>query len=161
MAREHQRQLIWRIKSQSIKDNLSSGEGPNNLLAVENAATGANKPGWMMQSDVLSPLAPVSNVRSDTFIVRVMGETWSEWLDNDSESKVIKPSSKAWIELTVQRTPDYVKADLILLIDDRMNLLKIEILMDYWDDDPSMDEHWLDINENGDIVEQTRLARSG
>ena len=60
--------INWRIKSKSIKDNLSSGEAPDNLLAVENAATGANKPGWLMQSDVLSPLAPVSNVRSDTFI---------------------------------------------------------------------------------------------
>ena len=27
-----------------------------------------------MQSDLLSPLAPVTSVRSDTFVVRVMGE---------------------------------------------------------------------------------------
>ena len=140
--------INWRIKSKSIKDNLSSGEAPDNLLAVENAATGANKPGWLMQSDVLSPLAPVSNVRSDTFVIRVMGETWSEWT-NDSESKVIKPSAKAWIELTVQRTPDYVKADL-----DPPHRRPHEPFEDrnfngYWDDDPTMDEHWLDLNENG------------
>ena len=38
------------------------------LLAVENLATAANKPGWLMQSDVLTPLASVSSVRSDTFV---------------------------------------------------------------------------------------------
>ena len=152
--------INWRIKSKSIKDNLSSGEAPDNLLAVENAATGANKPGWLMQSDVLSPLAPVSNVRSDTFVIRVMGETWSEWT-NDSESKVIKPSAKAWIELTVQRTPDYVKADL-----DPPHRRPHEPFEDrnfngYWDDDPTMDEHWLDLNENGDIIEQPDLPGVG
>ena len=51
------------------------GEAPDNLLAVENVATAANKPGWLMQADVLTPLAPVSSVRSDTFVIRVMGES--------------------------------------------------------------------------------------
>ena len=37
---------------------LEYGEAPENFLAVENLATGANKPGWVMQSDLLSPLAP-------------------------------------------------------------------------------------------------------
>ena len=50
------------------------GEAPDNLLAVENVATAANKPGWVMQSDILSPLAPVTSARSDTFVIRVMGE---------------------------------------------------------------------------------------
>ena len=38
---------------------FSNGEAPENLLAVENVATGANMPGWLTQGDVLSPLAPI------------------------------------------------------------------------------------------------------
>ena len=59
----------------NYEDTFSYGEAPENLLAVENVATAANKPGWVMQSDLLSPIEPVSAVRSDTFIVRIMGET--------------------------------------------------------------------------------------
>ena len=80
------------------------GEAPDNLLAVENVATAANKPGWLMQADVLTPLAPVSSVRSDTFVIRVMGESPSI---NDQPL-----SSRAWIELTVQRVPDYINSEL-------------------------------------------------
>ena len=47
-----------------------NGEAPDNLLAVENVATAANKPGWLMQADVLSPLAPVTAVRSDKRVGR-------------------------------------------------------------------------------------------
>ena len=43
---EHQRQLIGELKAKSIKDNLSSGEAPNNLLAVENVANGC-KQTWL------------------------------------------------------------------------------------------------------------------
>ena len=80
------------------------GEAPENLLAIENVATAANKPGWLMQSDVLSPLAPVSNARSDTFTIRVMGEPKAV------RSKKI--NSRAWLEITVQRIPDYIKPEL-------------------------------------------------
>ena len=82
---------------ESVRDDLISypstnfGEAPENLLAVEHLATGANKPGWVMQSDILSPLMPVTSARSDTFIIRVMGET-----NNDSPAK-------AWAELVVQK----------------------------------------------------------
>ena len=44
------------------------GEAQENFLAVEHLASAANKPGWVMQSDILSPLAPVSTARSDTFV---------------------------------------------------------------------------------------------
>ena len=47
-------------------------------MAIENLATAANKPGWLMQSDDIEPLAPVTSARSDTFVIQVMGETWSE-----------------------------------------------------------------------------------
>ena len=72
------------------------GEAPENLLAIENVATAANKPGWLMQSDVLSPLAPVSNARSDTFTIRAYGDV-EDPLSGEIQSQV-------WCEATVQRT---------------------------------------------------------
>ena len=57
-----------------------------------------------MQSDILSPLAPVTSARSDTFVIRVMGENQKK--DNNQNQ------GRAWIELTVQRTPDYIKSAL-------------------------------------------------
>lgn len=138
--------LNWKLETFDYTESFKYGEAPENLLAVENAATGANKPGWLMQSDVLSPLVPVTSVRSDTFTVRVMGETWSE-LSADAE-KVYKPSSKAWIELTVQRTPDYVKADLDEPYHRPHEPFEDRNFNGFWDDDPSHEEHWLDLNEN-------------
>ena len=46
---------------------------------------------------MLTPLAPVSNVRSDTFVVRTYGEVRSDGS---------KP--RAWCEAIVQRIPEYV-----------------------------------------------------
>ena len=112
------------------------GEAPENLLAVENLATGANKPGWVMQSDLLSPLAPVSSARSDTFTVRVMGESGKD------------KTSNAWIELVVQRTPDYVKSDLDAPHHRPHEPFKDKNFNGYWDN--GYNEHWIDLNRNGD-----------
>ena len=117
------------------------GEAPENLLAVENVATAANKPGWLMQSDVLSPLAPVSNARSDTFTIRVMGEPKS------IGSK--KMNSRAWLEITVQRIPDYIKSDLDAPHHRPHEPFEDRNFNGYWDNDPSFVEHWLDLNQNG------------
>ena len=112
------------------------GEAPDNLLAVENVATAANKPGWLMQADVLTPLAPVSSVRSDTFVIRVMGESPSI---NDQPF-----SSQAWIELTVQRVPDYINSEL-----DAPHHRPHEPFEDAnFDGIWNGDEHWLDLNKN-------------
>ena len=119
----------------------SFGEAPDNILAVENVATAANKPGWVMQSDVLSPLAPVTSVRSDTFIIRVMGEP--------KRTNSTKIPAKAWIELTVQRTPDYVKPHLDAPHHRPHEPFEDRNLNGYWDNDPSFSEHWLDLNQNG------------
>ena len=125
----------------NYEDTFYYGEAPENLLAVENVATGANTPGWVMQSDLLSPLAPVTSARSDTFIIRVMGEN----LKNEND----QTQSKAWIELTVQRVPDYVKSDI-----DHPHHRPHEPFEDrnfngYWDaDTPSSPEHWIDLNQN-------------
>lgn len=119
------------------QNTFMNGEAPDNFLAVENVATAALKPGWLMQADVLTPLAPVSSARSDTFTIRVMGEN----LPTDGQGF----SSRAWIELTVQRTPDYVKADL-----DAPHHRPHEPFEDanfdgIWN---GREEHWLDLNQN-------------
>jgi hypothetical protein len=151
--------ISWRIQSKSNKKNLSNGEAPDSLMAVENLATGANKPSWLMQSDVLSPIAPVSSARSDTFVIRVMGETWSE-VDKRTE-RILKRSSKSWIELTVQRTPDFVKSDLDAPHRRPHEPFEDRNLNGYWDDDSSMDEHWLDLNENGNYIDLPDLPGVG
>ena len=76
---------------------FSHGEAPENALATANAVSGAMMPGWLSQADVLTSLAPVANVRSDTFVVRSYGELNSEGL---------KP--RAWCEAIVQRIPEYL-----------------------------------------------------
>jgi len=55
-------------------------------------------PGWVLQSDVLRPLAPILNARSDTFTIRGYG-------DVQSQGNI---KAKAMCELVVQRVPEYV-----------------------------------------------------
>ena len=62
---------------------------------------GAGLPGWLMQSDILRPLAPVLNARSDTFIIRGYGDVKTR-----TTTRV-----KALCEAVVQRVPDYVNPD--------------------------------------------------
>ena len=109
-------------------------DAKENILAVESTATGACKPGWVLQSDILAPLAPSMTARSDTFVIRVMGETNQ------------KNAAKTWIEVVVQRTPDYVKPDL-----DAPHHRPHEPFMDqnlngYWDE--ATDEPWTNLNYN-------------
>ena len=138
-----------------IKDDLDIygstkfGEAPENILAVENLATGANKPGWVMQSDILSPLAPVSAARSDTFTIRVLGETSSS------------NTARAWIELVVQRTPDYIKPDLDPPHHRPHEPHKDLNLNGYWDDSGKLNEQWLDLNRNGELVARPDLPGVG
>ena len=137
----------------SIRDDIITypstkfGEAPENLLAVEHLATGANKPGWVMQADLLSPLAPVSSARSDTFVIRVMGET-----NSDSPAR-------AWIELVVQRTPDFVKPDIDPAHHRPHEPFKDKNNNGYWDN--GFNEHWLDLNRNGDSLAQPDLPGVG
>ena len=90
-----------------------------------------------MQADILSPLAPSLSPRSDTFVIRVMGETNT------------KSSAKTWIEVVVQRTPDYVKADI-----DAPHHRPHEPFMDqnlngYWDEGLDQGpEPWTNLNYN-------------
>jgi len=124
------------------------GEAPENFLAVEHLASGANKPGWVMQSDILSPLAPVTSARSDTFTIRVMGET-----DGNMPART-------WIELVVQRTPDYVKADVDAPHHRPHEPFKDLNLNGYWDNSDNVPETWIDLNRNGDKQDTPDLPGS-
>ncbi len=62
------------------------------------AATGA--PTYLMQQDILSRLGSFLTVRSDTFKIRAYGEI------RNPVSGVVE--AKAWCEMTVQRTPEYM-----------------------------------------------------
>lgn len=61
-------------------------------------STGA--PGFLLQGDLLAPLAPAMSARSDTFRVRAYGEA-----RNPATGDVI---GEAWCEAIVQRRPEYV-----------------------------------------------------
>jgi hypothetical protein len=122
---------------ENYADTFFYGEAPDNLLAIENLATAANKPGWLMQADVLTPLAPVSSARSDTFVIRVMGEA------PQVDDQVF--TSRSWIELTVQRIPDYVKSHL-----DAPHHRPHEPFGDIdFNGYHNNEEPWLDLNQNG------------
>jgi hypothetical protein len=61
--------------------------------------TGVGIPGFLTQVDVLQPLAPVINCRSDTFTIRGYGEA------KDAAGKVL---ARSWCEAVVQRMPEFV-----------------------------------------------------
>jgi hypothetical protein len=62
--------------------------------------TGAGLPGYFKQQDILRPLAPIMTTRGDTFIIRAYGES----IDPITQ----KVTGRAWCEITLQRTPDYL-----------------------------------------------------
>lgn len=57
-------------------------------------------PVYINQADILTPIAPVIQARSDTFVVRGYGETRSP-----DGTRVL---ARAWCEAVVQRVPDYL-----------------------------------------------------
>lgn len=65
----------------------------NNIIA------GLGAPGIVSQIDVLNAIGPNLTARSDTFVVRAYGEA----LDNAGN-----PIGKAWVEVVVQRTTQYM-----------------------------------------------------
>ena len=70
-------------------------------FATPEAAEGsrlAGIPGYVIQSDLLKPIANTLSVRDDTFRIRAYGESLN------SEGKVV---ASAWCEAIVQRMPEY------------------------------------------------------
>jgi hypothetical protein len=66
---------------------------------IPNPNTGTNTPGWLSQGDLLNALAPFITPRSDTFVIRSMGEA------KDSGGRVI---ARVRLEAVVQRVPNFV-----------------------------------------------------
>lgn len=60
----------------------------------------AGFPGYALQADLLSPLAPALSARSDTFVIRAYGDAV-----NSANGNV---EAQAWCEAIVQRLPDFV-----------------------------------------------------
>lgn len=56
-------------------------------------------PGYLMQNDLLTTLAPRITARGDTFVVRAYGEA------RGAKGDI---TAKAWCEATVQRLPEYI-----------------------------------------------------
>ena len=57
-------------------------------------------PAYISQADILQPIAPIINARSDTFLIRTYGEA----LAPDGKTVL----AKAWCEAVVQRYPEYL-----------------------------------------------------
>lgn len=64
-----------------------------------NGSRFAGIPGYVIQSDILKPIANTLSVRDDTFRIRAYGESL------DRAGNVV---ARAWCEAIVQRVPDYV-----------------------------------------------------
>ena len=135
------------VRMESYTNAFEHGEAPDAILGVENVASAAQIPGWLTQSDVLSPLAPVLSARSDTFTIRVMGESPA------SEDNPI--SSRSWIEVTVQRVPDYVKASLDAPHHRPHEPFEDRNFDGIWN---GRDEYWLDLNQNSRESQSGRLV---
>ena len=59
-------------------------------------------PGYITQADLLTPLGPFIQPRSDTFTIRAYGNS------TDAAGNII---ASAWCEVIVQRVPDYIDPD--------------------------------------------------
>jgi hypothetical protein len=80
---------------------LKKSEFGRNSFLTPDAAEGsrlAGIPGYIIQSDLLRPIANTLSVRDDTFRIRAYGEAL------DAGGKVI---ARAWCEAVVQRLPEY------------------------------------------------------
>ena len=66
---------------------------------AESGAAAQGIPGIVKQADILTPIAPVLSVRSDSFIIRAYGEAV------DKNGKVL---ARAWCEAVVERDKNFV-----------------------------------------------------
>ena len=92
--------INYDFKSQS-DFMLKESQLGNHAFSTPEAAVGsrfAGIPGYVIQSDLLKPIANTLAVRDDTFRIRAYGESL------DKNGKVI---ARAWCEAIVQRVPEY------------------------------------------------------
>ncbi len=82
----------------SYKENTDSANIEETNLADSRAF---GFPGYLMQSDILAPLAANISVRGESFIIRTYGDSM--------ENGVVR--AKAYLEAVVVRSPDYVDSE--------------------------------------------------
>ncbi|MGJ8655424.1 MAG: hypothetical protein ACSHX6_03160 [Akkermansiaceae bacterium] len=87
------------IDSTSINSSVANGtvNDPGLKQSSVDANTGIAR--YFDQGDVLTSLAPIMATRSDTFVIRAYGDS----KDNNGNIK-----AKAWCEVIVQRTPEWL-----------------------------------------------------
>ncbi len=93
--------INWRFKNDPDFMMKATDLGTSHAFTTPEAAEGsrfAGIPGYLIQSDLLRPIANTLSVRDDTFRIRAYGEA------KDGGGKVI---ARAWCEATVQRMPEY------------------------------------------------------
>jgi hypothetical protein len=76
---------------------------PNAPMKMDTAA-----PGFITSADLMTALAPVANVRSDTFVIRAYGERVDPVTPGEYANSELK--ARAWLEAVVQRFPEGVVA---------------------------------------------------
>lgn len=76
--------------------NNAGYPNPENLPTT---STGTNTPGWLSQADILTGLAPYMTPRSDTFIIRSIGEA-------KNSNGIVTATVR--LEALVQRVPEWV-----------------------------------------------------
>ena len=76
---------------------------PDSPMKIDTAA-----PAFITSADLMTALAPVVNVRSDTFVIRAYGESVEPTVEASYASS--EPTARAWLEAVVQRYPEGVDA---------------------------------------------------
>jgi hypothetical protein len=102
------------LEDPSVSINANYRGGNKEIRAMDIAGTNYNfpaaalgsryqgTPAYINQADILTPIAPVIQARSDTFVVRGYGEARSP-----DGTRIL---ARAWCEAVVQRVPDYLDA---------------------------------------------------
>ncbi len=97
---EINKQMLTDLNSQPEDKEQERDYASRSHLYNESAA---GIPGFVMQADLLQPLAPILTTRGDTFVIRAYGEAKNVLTE--------KPNAKAWCEAVVQRVPDFIDSD--------------------------------------------------
>lgn len=87
------------IDVSGVNDSVKIGDTSGNRLQQSAPDANDGMARYLTQGDLLTPLAPILAARSDTFTVRVYGES------RDANGVV---KATAWCEATVQRIPEWV-----------------------------------------------------
>ena len=99
-ANPNPRSINYRFKNGRNFSDAGANFG-RTVFSTPQAANGsrfAGIPGYVVQSDLLKPIANTLSVRDDTFRIRAYGDA------RDASGKVI---ARAWCEAIVQRVPEY------------------------------------------------------